>query len=105
MRTLAVTAAAPGDGERLLQLRRLTEALVSQGQEVGLLFFADGVCSLVAGSQAGRTVAGLPAAIYAVEADAADRGLVGRLLAGVRLVSHGEAVDLLFAADRVLSYT
>lgn len=66
-----------------------------------ILLIEDGVYGAMAGTETGRTLASIAAAL---SADVEARGLQGRLSEGIRMVNDDDFVELCTRCDRVMSW-
>ena len=101
--TLVITSKAPDEGGCLRMVGTLVRELAADGEEVHVLCYADAVYNLLAGSRQFGEFGPLPATFNAVDADVAARGIAGKLSTAVKRLDYGAVVDLVFAADRVVS--
>lgn len=100
--TLVVTSKEPDGAGFLRNMGNLVQELAAQGQ-VSILCYGDAVYNLVTGSRQYAEFEKLSGTVYAVQADVEARGIGGKLASEVHRVDYSEVVDLIFAAERLVS--
>lgn len=104
--TLVITSKSTQETRHWQSLRTIVEQLADvPGEEVRVLCYADAVYNLIGGSPHHQQLADWPATFYASVKDVDARGIQYRVAADVTAVDYPDMVDLIFAADRVISWT
>ncbi len=103
MAILCISALSSGNFARRRCLLDLANGLVKPDEKISLLLYGDGVYNLVNGSQAAAELTNIPAKIYAIADDIANRGLAGRIIPQAQQVDYPQVVELIMEADHTIT--